>query len=387
MGVAVDRGVVADLADTVRHVYVAGEGRTRINVRSIWFLLLYASEYLDRLTSEQKNIILRGERDNDLLDALAEVLATEVEARVRSMLARGYRTRTEPLTRVRGRIDHLGTARGRYLESGRILCRYEVLTADLPRYRFMLVTLRRASRSAVSMSVRSKCRSTAQMLENVGVAIVDPSPPELSREQFGYADKPDRMLLALSRLVRDMCAPEHAPGAVELPEIVHDERALRDLFERAVRKFYRHHLEPRGLDVGSGSAEWPAEGEEADLAFLPRLNADVVIAGGDNQMVIECKFGPIFETSKKGDKVMINSAYLRQVMSYAYTFGRKADKTTSAVLLGALVQDSKGRDLDLVIDRIPVRIRQVDLSAPPSEIRAALMSAVEGPDPIWPEAL
>lgn len=96
--------------ETADQFFLAGEGRTRISVRSIWFLLLYSSEYLDKITGEERERILGGERDNDLLDALADVLATQVEARVRSMLARGYRARIEPLTRVRGRIDHLGTA-------------------------------------------------------------------------------------------------------------------------------------------------------------------------------------------------------------------------------------------------------------------------------------
>lgn len=381
VSIAVDNAAVIDAADTVERAFVAGEGRTHITVRSVWFLLLYASEYLEKLTDDEKSNILSGERDNDLLDALAEILATEVEARMRSMLARGYRSRTEPLTRVRGRIDHLGTARRRYMESGRILCRYEELTADLPRYRFMLVTLRRAGRAAVSKNAQNTCLATAQMLEHIGVSSVDPMPTELSREQYGYSDQQDPKLLALSRLVRAMCAPEHAPGSVELPKIVRDEHALRALFETAVRRFYQHHLSPRGLDVRASSSDWPAAGEPADVAFLPKLNADVVISGGGSQTIVECKFGPIFGSGNHGDKAIISPSYLRQLMSYAYAFRSTSAEIVNVVLLGALVQGSKGRDLDLVIDSFPVRIRQVDLSAPPSEIRSALLSAVAGAGP------
>lgn len=354
-------------------MFVAGEGSTRIDIRSVWFLLLYASEFLQRLRGEDRERLLRGERDNDLLDALADVLAVRVERRVRTMLALGYRRRIEPLTRVRGRIDHLGTARGQLMQSGQVLCRYDEQTADLPRYRSMLVTLRGAARRAVSEDVRRRCLTTAQILERCDVSPIDPTPVQLTAEQFGHADGEDRTLLALSSLVRDMCAPEHAPGASELPKTVRDEGALRRLFEKAVRGFYLHHLGPQGYSVSGGRRSWSATGDPADLAFLPSLNADVVIRGHGEQVIIECKFAPIF-TRHQGTAI-IKPAYVRQLVSYGSVFGDSFEGQTGAVLLGALVVGSPGRDLDVAISGIPFAVRQVDLSAGPAEIRAALSTA------------
>lgn len=356
-------------------VFFAGEGSTRIEMRSVWFLLLYASDLLSKLSSEDRERLLSGERDNDLLDALAELFAARVERRVRSMLAQGYRRRTEPLTRVRGRIDHLGTARGRYMESGRILCRYNEQTVDLPRYRSMLVTLRHAARRAASPEVRRRCLTTAQMLERSGVAPVDPTAVELSKEQFGHFDAEDKTLLVLSALVRDMCAPEHAPGSSELPKILRNEHALRKLFEKAVLGFYALHLRPRGFTVKAESREWPATGEPADLSFLPRLNADVVVRGRGVQTVIECKFAPIFDL--RHGKSMMKPGYVRQLVSYATVFRGEFPGQTRALLLGALVDGSEGRDVDFAIDGIPYSVRQVDLAAGPAEIRAALHGALD----------
>lgn len=355
-------------------MFVAGAGSTRIDVRSVWFLLLYASDLLEMLTAQEEEKLLGGERDNDLLDALAEVLARQVEARVRAMLARGYRRRSEPLNRVRGRIDHLGTERGRLMESGRILCRYEEQTVDLPRYRFMLVTLRRAARRAISSSVRRRCLTTAQMLERSGVSPVDPTAAQLSTEQFGHFDAADRKLVLLSALVRDMCAPEHAAGASELPAILRDEHALRRLFEEAVRGFYRHHLEPKGYSVKGERREWPIVGDLEARALMPRLNTDVVVRGHGRQTVIECKFGPIFDWHQ--GKAMLKPGYVRQLFSYATVLSRGFEGQTRAVLLGALVDGSPGRDIDLVLDGIPFTVRQIDLSAGPGAIRTALQNAV-----------
>lgn len=355
-------------------MFVAGEGTTRIDVRSVWFLLLYASDLLEKLTGENRESLLRGERDNDLLDALADMFAARLERRIRTMLARGYRRRVEPLTRVRGRIDHLGTARGQLMQAGRVLCRYDEQTVDLPRYRSMLVTLRLAARRAVSAEVRRRCLTTAQMLERSGVSPVDPTPAQLSKEQFGHFDAEDRTLLSLSSLVRDMCAPEHSPGETELPRILRNEGALRRLFEKAVGGYYRHHLAERGYSVGAERRPWPATGDSADLAFLPNLNADVVIRGHHQQIILECKFAPIF-TQRHG-KTMIKPDYVRQLVSYASVFSGEFAGRTRAVLLGALVTGSMGRDLDVVIDGLPLAVRQVDLAADPAAIRKALAAAV-----------
>ena len=59
----------------------AGYGATRIPVRSFWLLLIYASELLSRLQTKDREAILAGERDDHLLDAIAEVLVGSRAAR------------------------------------------------------------------------------------------------------------------------------------------------------------------------------------------------------------------------------------------------------------------------------------------------------------------
>jgi 5-methylcytosine-specific restriction enzyme subunit McrC len=88
---------------------VLGEGTTRIPVGSLWFLLIYASDLLAQLRISERQALLAGKRDNDLIDAIAELLVTEVEHRLRRQLSVQYRPRRADLTRVRDRIDHLRT--------------------------------------------------------------------------------------------------------------------------------------------------------------------------------------------------------------------------------------------------------------------------------------
>lgn len=245
---------------------------------------------------------------------------------------------------------------------------------DLPRYRSMLITLRRAGRRAVSSEVRRRCLTTAQMLERSGVSPLDPTGVELSKEQFGHFDAEDRTLLVLSAVVRDMCAPEHAPGSSELPEILRNEHALRKLFEKAVLGFYAHHLRPKGFTVKAESRGWQAFGDPDHAAFLPALNADVVVRGHDVQIIVECKFAPIF--TRHQNKTMVDPSFVRQLVSYATVFRREYAGETRALLLGALVVGSAGRDLEFEIDGLSYSVRQVDLSTGPAEIRRRLLGAL-----------
>lgn len=353
---------------------VVGEGKTRIDVRSLWLLLAYSSEHLGRLTGPELEAVSSGERDNDLVDALADVLAESVSARLHSALSPRYTRRTAPLTRVRGRIDHLGTERRGLMQSGRILCRFEELSVDVPRYRHLLVTLREAAGTVIAPDVRQRCLDGAAALERSGVRPVDATEVELSREQYGHADSNDQHLVALSRLVRDLCAPEHQAGPNRVPAIVHDDGAMRSLFEKAVRAFYRLHLAPLGYDVSGARRRWPAEGPDDHLAFLPSLNVDVLLRSATDQTVVECKFGPIFTVHH--DAAMLVPDYVRQVHCYCSVFAASAGIPTRGLLLGARVQDTPGRDLDLELAGFPVRVRQIDLGEPPSRIRAQLLDAV-----------
>lgn len=264
------------------------------------------------------------------------------------------------------------------MEAGRVLCSFEAQTCDLPRYRHVLNTLREVLGSVASTEVKMLCREVAVALERAGVKPIDATRAELAQEQFGLHDARDKTLLALSRLVRDMAIPEHVEGDVRLPAIVENHPAMRNLFEQAVRKYYEHHLS--GYQAEARTRSWPAQGPADDVALLPVLQADIVMINDDQRLIVECKFAPIFETHH--GKTIVKPDYVRQVHAYCTAWGAGAPRgATTAVLLGALVRGSTGRDLNITLDGYHFRVRQIDLTMPPSQIRGALLSAVDGVRP------
>ena len=109
-----------------------------IPVRNIWWLMLYASDLGKEATPS--NLAAEDLPDN-IPDLVAEILAKAVEQRQRRQLTTAFLPREAVLTRVRGRIDHLITARRQLLAKGQVACRFEELSIDSPRNRYVRAAL------------------------------------------------------------------------------------------------------------------------------------------------------------------------------------------------------------------------------------------------------
>jgi 5-methylcytosine-specific restriction enzyme subunit McrC len=110
----------------------------RIPVRNLWLLMLYAS---DLFRSRGIGMVGLADSPDELPDLVAEILAHAVEQRQRRQLSRGYVPREAVLNRVRGRIDALKTERHQLLARGLVACRFDDLSIDTPRNRFVRAAL------------------------------------------------------------------------------------------------------------------------------------------------------------------------------------------------------------------------------------------------------
>lgn len=357
---------------------ILGAGATKIPVRSMWFLLIYASKLLAQLREPERDKILAGERDNDLLDAIAEVLVVEVEQRLRRQLTLHYRTRHADLDRVRGRIDHLRTATRRLSDQGRIACRFDELSTDSPRNRFIAHTLLYAAPAVVRKDLAQRCRNAAFRMHRLGVGAVEPSRSELSRDRLAHHDAADRRMLDAARLLRDMAIPFHAIGTLNLPALLDDAVRHRMLFEAAVRGFFDYTLSGEGWSVGSRILHWPAS-PISGADYLPVMKTDVTLdhPASQRRIVIETKFTnalvtgpPAGDTYDKGPTV--SSAYLYQLYTYLSSQtgqGNIVADQAEGILLFTQTAGSQPFTKEIEIQGHRLRFMSVDLAATPAEIR------------------
>ena len=130
----------------------------RIPVRNIWLLMFYASD----LHKHRGNRNGEVEANPDpLADFIAELLARQVEERLRRQLSTGFQPRKANLRRVKGRIDFLRTTRHRLLDQGLIACRFDELSLDTPANRLVLAALETMANTVHNRDLGSRCGSLA----------------------------------------------------------------------------------------------------------------------------------------------------------------------------------------------------------------------------------
>lgn len=347
----------------------------RIPVRNLWLLMLYASD-LFRIRGIGK-IGLEDSLD-DLPDLVAEILAHAVEVRKRRRLSLGYRSREAPLHRVRGRIDVLTTERHQLLDRGMVACRFDELTIDTPRNRFVRVALESISRIVRRQDVAHRCRSLAGGMKSMGVAGEPPTRAQMHTDRFGRHDSDDRFMVAAANLAFELLLPAEVSGAHVLALPDREVAWVRRLFERAIGGFYDVVLSPQGWQVKCGGAlAWQISQKSSGIdRILPSMRTDIVLDHLliGRRIVIDTKFTSIVTDGWYREETL-RSGYLYQIYAYLHSqVGR--DDALADCASGLLLHPSIGQMVDetVVIQGHHIRFATVDLTASANEIRAQLLS-------------
>ncbi len=352
----------------------------RIPVRNLWLLLLYASDLFAETGSKD---VSPEESPDRLPDLLAEILAHAVEQRLQRRLSLGYEERRLDLNRVRGRVDLLKTERRRLLDRGLIACRFDELTMDTPRNRFVLAALDSIARRVQRQKLAHRCREMAGRLRRLGVSRAPSDSRRLRSHRLGRHDSHDRYMLAAARLALDLALPTESAGVHALPCPKREEGWARRLFEKAVGGFYRVVLKPQGWRVQTGRwLNWPSEEATPGVErLLPRMQTDIVLdrPSPEARIVVDTKFTAITTEGYRRDETLKRD-HLFQIYAYLRSqvgLGRALDDRAE----GLLLYPSVGVDVDesVHIQGHRIRFATVDLTASPMEVRRRLLQVTEPP--------
>jgi 5-methylcytosine-specific restriction enzyme subunit McrC len=376
--------VMAVVAVQVESASVDTDGYIgRIPVRNLWLLMLYASELFR--TRGIGNVGLEDNPD-DLPDLIAEILAYAVEVRQRRRLNLGYRSRDAVLNRVRGRIDVLNTERHRLLDRGLVACRFDELTVDTPRNRFVRAALETIARIVQRKDVSHRCRSLASGMKAMGVSGDVPTRAQMSTDLFGRNDADDKFMVAAAKLAFDLALPTEVAGTnvLTLPE--REVTWVRRLFEKAVGGFYDVVLQPQGWRIRcGGTLGWQIEQKTSGIdKILPTMRTDVVLdhAPSGRRIVIDTKFTSIV-TSGWYREETLRSGYMYQIYAYLRSQVGRGDPLADHAS-GLLLHPSVGEAVDetVVIQGHSIRFATVDLTASSGEIRSQLLRLCEPMQPV-----
>jgi 5-methylcytosine-specific restriction enzyme subunit McrC len=354
-----------------------------IPVRNLWLLLLYAS---DLFRSGITGPIGLEKNQDDIPNLIAELLAHTVERRQRRNLTLGYRERQAAMPRIRGRVDALKTVSHRLMDRGLVACRFDELTIDTPRNRFVCAALERMAQLTICRNAETskRCRTLAASWRNAGVANTMPGRADMAQQQFGRCDVNDRLMVGAARLAFDLCLPNEEFGAHWSVRPERDSVAARKLFERAVGGFYEVALARRGWRVRPGKTlHWPAqEFTQGAQVLLPNMIADIVLdhAESARRILVDTKFTAATAPGRHG-KVRFKSAHIYQLFAYLRSQAND-DSTISRGASGLLLYPSIGQTIDeaVTIDGHRLRFATVDLAGSTTSIRRRLLSFCDEDD-------
>lgn len=354
----------------------------KIPVSNIWLLFLYASDlarFKDELAIEIED------DDSDLPSLIARVLIYAVGRRLRRNLSRGYAEQRRDLGRLRGRIDALRTFSRDLLPRGRVACRFEDLTMDTPRNRYVRAALAAIAGQLVDKALSHECKTLAAVLGRLGVAGTRPSRAEMAVDVIGRNEVQDRLMLASAELAFDLALPTEEVGHSDFTQALRDRSAsaMGTLFERAVCGFYEIEFRPSdGWRVSRGRRlRWPTDDSTSGIAsILPIMITDIVVdqALGQRRIVIDTKFANILNLGRYRETVKSERIY--QLFAYLRSQEGRGDALWDGAE-GLLIHPTVGREVDeaATIQGHRIRFATVDLMAPTMEIRKRLRSLIESP--------
>lgn len=163
-----------------------------------------------------------------------------------------------------------------------VACRFEELSIDSPRNRYVRAALDTVGKLVRKPKLAHRCRSLAHGLRLQGVVGEPPTRQQISSERFGRHDQADRPVLAAARLAMDLALPTEEAGLNALLDPQRCVHWLRRLYEKAIGGLYRFHLDDADWVVNTGKPlSWPIEEATAGIAqVFPFMRTDIVLGRG-----------------------------------------------------------------------------------------------------------
>jgi 5-methylcytosine-specific restriction enzyme subunit McrC len=364
----------SDVRNTVFSFQSASEHVGRIPVRNLWLLMLYASDLYRYFNRDKISI---EENPDDIPDLVAELLCNIVERRLRRNLSYGYQPKKAILSRVRGRIDFLDTERQQLLSRGMVSCRFENLTVNTPRNRFVKAALDVVARIVRDKKMAIRCRGLISNLKQLGVTGEKPTKSEVLANQYGYHDAEDNQMVAAAFLVFELSIPTENIGNKLVVKPDRDDIWVRKLYEKAVGGFYKVVLVSKGWSVEPGKPlQWKIERKTSGIEkIFPSMKSDIFLEHLSNRtrIIIDTKFNSILVPGWHREETL-RSGYIYQIYSYLRSQENDEDPL-SLQSAGLLLHPSVNESIDetVLIQGHPIRFATVDLAATTNEIRARLL--------------
>jgi len=344
---------------------------TEIPILNVYYLLCYAWRHV-----EESEIVAVSELEElrQVQDLLGSLLAAGVRRLVRRGVDRGYRELREDVAGLRGKLLLGETAKRALHVRGRTACVTEELSHDVQHNRLLKSALRdllqvRGLRNDVraeavaarrSLSGISELRLTRRAFRQV----------QLDRNRRLY-----RFLLAVCWLVHESLLIGQEEGDGHFFDFRRDDEQMWRLFENFVLEFFRREQAAFTVNRSGRRVYWAGiAGAEADLARVPKMEADAILESTDRRIILDTKF---YRQALSGRTLRSENLY--QLL--AYLRNRQALHPEGPKHEGVLLYPVVAEPLrvDIRLEGFRVQVLGIDLAQPWQRIHRDLLAVLDLP--------
>ena len=346
----------------------------QIPVRNLWYLLLYAWKEMKALGRWRTTV----ESAPNLDVLLATILCDILQQRLRIGLGRAYDERVELLNRLRGRIDFTASIKRQAFEQGRAICKFQALTADVPKNQIIRSTLIRLAEvgelgeAKTTKPLRRRLRFLALALDTV--SLVELSPGLIRRQYLMQQDSDYRMMLAICEMITRRQMPTDTFGGTAVPTMMRDLRTLSEIYETFVANFFRLHLKNWRVDAQI-QFDWLVS---VTSPYLPQMRPDVVLQKYETGelIILDTKFTAHSLRVSQFGKLIFDPSHLYQI--YAYLRSQENNSPAHLNSTGILLYPTVGYPLSerIVVQGHTIRFETLDLAKPWPDIESALLALI-----------
>jgi 5-methylcytosine-specific restriction enzyme subunit McrC len=348
---------------------VRGDRASRIEIRNLYYMFLYAWGYFDGGEAADVEI----SETTDLTNLFAKVLCKGLQRLLRRGLDGGYRETVEETRSPRGRFllgDSIKSAS--FLKSS-VVCRFDEWSTNLLHNQIIKATLKRLLES--DDLDPSLARDLSFLRRRLGdIADINLSDEVFHRVRLTRNTRHYGLLLKICQLLHDHLLVGEGTRASRFERLLNDEDKMHAIFQDFVRGFY--DTEQSKFKVSAPQVQWDlTDSDPRYLPYLPSMYTDIALQSADRILIVDTKFYGHILKGRWSPK--LHSSNLYQILTYVsqWHHSRATAKPPDGMLLYAKTV-SEDLNLEYVISGYRILVKTLDMNKPWETIHDSLLACL-----------
>lgn len=324
-----------------------------IKIQNIYYMLAYAFSILKNNGYEK----LANENFENVADLLSAILAKGLSIQVKRGLGKDYIPITESLPGLRGKVDISGSIKGQTILKRQLICSYDEFSVNTKPNQIIKTTITILLKADIKKGYKKELKNLMMYLKYVDTL----NPYTIDwKMQFNRNNASYQMLISICYLVIKGLLQKDDKGDMKMQKFL-DEQKMSKLYEKFILEYYKKHFPE--FKVSSSQIRWNIKNDNEQIAFLPKMQSDIMLSSGENTLIIDAKYyAKSMTTSQFSNKKIFHSHNLYQLFTYVKNEDKHNTGNVRGILLYARTDEEISPDAEFDMSGNVMVIKSLDLS-------------------------